>query len=98
MSEVNAMFNENDGKKEKAKQPERIEVEIFGDRFALKTDDPDYMRNLAKLVDQQMRKTGRNVRSFDGKKIAVLTALQFADEYCQLKHDYDDMVELWEGK
>ena len=52
------------------------------------------MRNLAKLVDQQMRRTGRNVRSFDGKKIAVMTALQFADEYCQLKRDYDELMEL----
>lgn len=88
----------DESEKEKNKQPERIVVDIFGDSFALKTDDPEYMRNLAKLVDQQMRKTGRNVRSFDGRKIAVLTALQFADEYCQLKHAYDDMMELLDEK
>lgn len=88
----------HDSEMEKTKQPERIVVDIFGDSFALKTDDPEYMRNLAKLVDQQMRKTGRNVRSFDGRKIAVLTALQFADEFCQLKHAYDDMLELLDEK
>ncbi len=84
--------------KDNAKEPERIVVEIFGDNYALKTDDPDYMRNLAKLVDQQMRRTGRNVRSFDGKKIAVMTALQFADEYYRLKNDYDELMELLDEK
>lgn len=84
--------------KEGAKEPERIVVEIFGDSFALKTDNPDYMRNLAKLVDQQMRRVGRNVRSFDGKKIAVMTALQFADEYNQLKRDYDELMALLDEK
>jgi cell division protein ZapA len=85
-----AMANENDTKK----VPQRVVLEIFGDSFALKTDDPEHMETLGKLVDQQMKKVAKNVHSFDSTKIAILTALQLADDYCQLKKDYDELVEL----
>jgi cell division protein ZapA len=84
------MANENDTKK----VPQRVVLEIFGDSFALKTDDPEHMETLGKLVDQQMKKVAKNVHSFDSTKIAILTALQLADDYCQLKKDYDELVEL----
>jgi hypothetical protein len=40
----------------------------------------------------------RRVRSFDVKRIAALTVLQMMDEYDQLKHDYDELVQLLEEK
>ncbi len=87
------MANENE-----KKAPQRVVLEIFGDSFPMKTDDPEYMQNLGRLVDQQMKKVAHTVRSFDGTKIAILTALQLADEYCQLKKDYDELVELIDEK
>jgi cell division protein ZapA len=84
------MANEMDTKK----VPQRVVLEIFGDSFALKTDDPEHMETLGKLVDQQMKKVAHQVHSFDSTKIAILTALQLADDYCQLKKDYDELVEL----
>ena len=84
------MANENDTKK----VPQRVVLEIFGDSFALKTDDPEHMETLGKLVDQQMKKVAHQVHSFDSTKIAILTALQLADDYCQLKKDYDELVDL----
>jgi cell division protein ZapA len=90
LDEVKDMAVENDNKK----VPQRVVLEIFGDSFALKTDDPEHMETLGKLVDQQMKKVAKNVHSFDSTKIAILTALQLADDYCQLKKDYDELVEL----
>ena len=91
---VKDMAAENDNKK----IPQRVVLEIFGDSFALKTDDPKHMEELGKLVDQHMKKVAHQVHSFDSTKIAILTALQLADEYYQLKKDYDELVELIDEK
>ena len=84
------MANANDNKN----VPQRVVLEIFGDSFPLKTDDPEHMETLGRLVDQKMKDVAHQVHSFDSTKIAILTALQLADDYFQLKKDYDELVEL----
>lgn len=83
-----------------AKKPaQRVVVEIFGETYPLKTtDDPERLKKLAKGVDRLMKQMASGVRSFDSTKIAVLTALQIADEYDKLKSDYDELVELLDEK
>ena len=84
---------------EKNNQPsERVVVEIYGNSYPLKTDNPQEMKKLAAAVDKKMKATSRSVRSFDDRKIAVLTALQIAEEYYQLKKDYDELVDLLDEK
>ena len=53
---------------------------------------------LAAEVDKKMRQMSRSVKSFDNQKIAALTALQMAEEYYQLKKDYDELLELLNEK
>ena len=77
----------------------KVVVEIFGESYPLKGDvDAAYMRRLAEMVDQHMREVARRTRSFSGNKIGVLAALQLADDYCRLKKDYDELLELLEEK
>ena len=83
---------------ETKKLAQRIVVEIFGDTYPLKTDDPDHLEKIAADLDLLMKRTARRVNSFDGTKIAVLSALQLAEEYQQLKKDYDELVELLNEK
>lgn len=81
------------------KPAQRVVVEIFGETYPLKTtDDPERLKKLAKGVDRLMKQMASGVRSFDSTKIAVLTALQIADEYDKLKSDYDELVELLDEK
>lgn len=80
------------------KQVERVVVEIYGSEYVLKTDEPDYLRQIAAVVDKQMKQTARKARSFDSTKIAVMGALEIADKYCQLRKDYDELVELLDEK
>ncbi len=89
-----------DAKKEpKPKKPvERVVVEIYGSEYVFKTDEPEYLRQIAAVVDQQMKQTARKARSFDATKIAVMGALEIADKYCQLRKDYDELVELLDEK
>ena len=80
------------------KTPQRVVVEIFGDSYPLRTDDPERLKKLAAGLDHLMKKMAGSVKSFDGTKIAVLTALQIVDEYDKLKHDYYELVELLDEK
>ncbi len=84
---------------EKNRQPsERVVVEIYGNSYPLKTDNVETMKKLAAIVDKKMKMMSRSVHSFDDRKIAVLTALQIAEEYYQLKKDYDELVDLLDEK
>lgn len=77
----------------------KVIVDIFGESYPLKSDNnADYIRMLADMVDKNMREVATKTRSFSGNKIGVLAALQLADEYCKLKKDYDELVELLEDK
>ena len=77
----------------------KVIVDIFGESYPLKSDNnADYIRMLADMVDKNMRDVATKTRSFSGNKIGVLAALQLADEYCKLKKDYDELVELLEDK
>ena len=80
------------------RQAERVVVEIYGNSYPLKTDDPQHMKMLAAAVDKKMKAMSRAVRSFDERKIAVLTTLQLAEEYYQLKKDYDELIDLLDEK
>jgi len=73
------------------------EVEIFGSTYTIKGDeDPAYIRQLAMYVDDKMRAVARRSPSMlSTHKIAVLTALNVADELFKLKRrqqDMDDMI------
>lgn len=84
--------------KERKREAQRIVVEIYGNSYPLKTDNSDRLEKLAAEVDRKMKQMARSVRSFDDRKIAVLTALQIAEEYQDLRADYDELVELMDEK
>lgn len=90
---------ENGAKREeeKTKVTKKVVVEIFGETYKLKTDgDPQYLMELAKLVDEKMREISQKAKIFSGGKIGVLAALELADEYSQLKKDYDELMALFD--
>lgn len=77
-------------------EPQRVEVEINGEIFRLKTDDPEGLAKIVQIVDSTMKSIAQNTRTFAGSRIAVLTALQIAEDYLQLKKDYDELLALLE--
>ena len=72
----------------------RVEVEIFGEVYRLRTEDPDGLSKLVRMVDSTMKTIAQNTRTFAGSRIAVLAALKIAEDYVQLKKDYDELVQL----
>ena len=83
---------------EEKKEMQRVNISMFGLSYQLKTDDPARPKRLAAEGDRRIKEMSRRVRSFDVKRIAALTVLQMMDEYDQLKHDYDELVQLLEEK
>jgi cell division protein ZapA len=70
-----------------------IHVEIQGQRYPIRTTlDPKYVQDLAAYVDRKMGLASDASPSSDTLGLAVLTALNIADEYFRLRHQQLDEV------
>lgn len=73
-------------------------VEIFGAVYQVRgTDDGGYLQGLAELVDRRMRDIAQHVASGDTARIAILAALNLADELFRLQRaQEEERVEIRE--
>jgi cell division protein ZapA len=63
-----------------------VHVEIFGQTYTVKAGaDPGYVEQLAAHVDAQMREVGKTAGAVDSVRVAVLAALNIADECFRLR-------------
>jgi cell division protein ZapA len=68
-----------------------VHVEIFGQDYAVRGgDDPGYVEKLAAFVDERMKETSRTSGAVDSLRIAVLAALNIADECFHLRDEAGD--------
>jgi len=68
-----------------------VHVEIFGQTYAVRGgDDPGYVERLAEDVDERMKEVGRTSGAVDSVRIAVLAALNLADECSRLRSELED--------
>ncbi|HKW16625.1 MAG TPA: cell division protein ZapA [Terriglobales bacterium] len=58
-----------------------VRVEIFDQAYNLRGTDPDYILKLAEYVDGKMRAVAEQTHTVDSSRLAVLAALNIADEY-----------------
>ena len=82
---------------EKKSNYNKVIVSIFGEDYIVKgNESPEYMEMLASYVDRRMKMIQQRNYNLSNTKIAVLTALNLADELNKLQEDYDDMVKTLE--
>jgi len=63
-------------------------VEIFGQTYNVRGEgDPDYLAELARFVDSRMREVASQVATVDPMKIAILAALNIADEFSRFRKE-----------
>jgi cell division protein ZapA len=62
-----------------------VRVEIFDQVYNLRGSDADYILKLAEYVDGKMRAVSEQTSTVDSVRLAVLAALNIADEYHLLK-------------
>lgn len=58
-------------------------VRIYDQAYHLTGQDPDHIRQLAEQVDAKMRAVAAQGRTVDSLRVAVLAALNLADELSQ---------------
>jgi len=62
---------------------EYVTVEIYDQVYHLSGQDPQHIRALAARVDEKMRAVAAQSHTADSLRVAVLAALNFADELSQ---------------
>ena len=69
-----------------------VSVDIYDQTYHLRAPDPEYIERLANTVDAKMRAVSANSNTVDSLRVAVLAALNIADElmrlqeHCRLLH------------
>jgi cell division protein ZapA len=70
---------------------ESIQVEIFGQTYSLKGGaDGAYIRELAAFVNSRMREVQKSMGTSEGYRVAILAALNIADELHRLRSQHDE--------
>jgi cell division protein ZapA len=64
-------------------------VEIYDQVYNLRGVDAEYILKLAQFVDGKMRNVAEQTSTIDSLRLAVLAALNIADEFHVLKKKYD---------
>ncbi len=79
----------------------RTEVSIFGSSYSISGEtDPEYVQRLARYIDSKMNELSGSLPGASAQKIAILAALNIADEFFQYKelNDEDGLSRLYEMK
>jgi cell division protein ZapA len=68
-----------------------VYIEVHGQRYPIRTRlEPPYVQDLARYVDRKMRAAAEASPSSDGVGLAVLTALNIADEFFRSRAEHSD--------
>lgn len=73
-----------------------VEIEIYGQRYRIRVkgeEDEKYIGHLTSYVDQKMHEVAVKSKSADATKIAVLAALNIADEFFLGRKQLDQLNE-----
>ncbi len=79
---------------------EDIQIDIFGQVFRVAAGDAadDYIQRLASYVDERMKSITETTKSTSFNRIAVLTALNIADDLLKLQDRYESASRVLSDK
>jgi cell division protein ZapA len=73
-------------------RPQTVVVEIYDQVYHLRGVDPAHIERLAATVDAKMRAVSARGSTVDSLRVAVLAALNIADELNTLRDRYEDLA------
>ena len=74
-------------------------VEIYGQTYNVRGEgDPSYLLELARFVDSRMRHVASQVTNGDPMRIAILAALNIADDYLRYRKEREEVASVWMEK
>lgn len=79
---------------------EDVEVEIFGQVFRIAAGEASetYIQRLAAYVDERMRTISDSAKTIPLTRVAILTALNIADDLLKLREQLDQSSDLFNSK
>ena len=86
---------EREGYVDAAPEPgrsEAVSVEIYDQVYHLRGTDPQYIQQLATLVDQKMRAVAAQGSTVDSLRVAVLACLNITDELMLLRERNEELA------
>lgn len=69
-----------------------VRVEIFDQSYNLRGTDAEYIQTLARYVDSRMRQIAQQTSTIDSLRLAVLAAINIADELHVLRRTHDSVT------
>lgn len=82
-----------------AKEPQSIRVVIYDQEYFMRGDlNQEYIQKLARYLDTKMRSIAERTRTVDTLRVAMLAALNVADEYHQLRARYEEVTQHMDQK
>jgi cell division protein ZapA len=73
-------------------QGQSIAVDIYDQVYHLRGTDTAYIERLAAIVDAKMRAVSAHGGTVDSLRVAVLAALNIADELCTARQRHDNLA------
>jgi cell division protein ZapA len=69
-----------------------VSVDIYDQVYTLRGTDAEHIERLASLVDEKMRAVAAHGSTVDSLRVAVLAALNIADELMRLRGRYETLA------
>lgn len=75
---------------------EKISVEMYGQRYTLRVtpEEKEKVQAIAGHVDAMMHKVGDSQSHLDYRDVAVLAAMNIAEEYFKLQSEYEEILTI----
>jgi cell division protein ZapA len=81
------------------KEERVVEIKVFGQTFSVKTDaEEDHLQAVAQYVNEKMEEVLKKTRSVSTLNVAILTALNIADDLLKEKEQRKALVKEVEVK
>jgi cell division protein ZapA len=76
-----------------------VEIRVFGQTYTVKTDaEEDYIQNVARYVNEKMEEVLKKTKSVSTLNVAILTALNIADDLLKEKEKRIALLQEVEAK
>jgi cell division protein ZapA len=74
-------------------EPQSVSVDIYDQVYNLRGVNPNHIHALADLVDSKMRAVSSHGATVDSLRVAVLAALNIADELIELRKRHQEFTD-----
>ncbi len=77
-------------------EKQKLNVELFGQKYTFRAsaEERQKLMEIAYHVDQMMHRIGDKQPKLDYRDVAVLAAMNIAEEYYQLQQDYQALIDM----